>query len=35
MLVLPEDEHRALTQLSQAEFQARMKELLEKYQLPQ
>jgi cytochrome c oxidase subunit 2 len=35
MLVLPEDEHKALTQLSQAEFQAKLKELLEKYQLPQ
>jgi cytochrome c oxidase subunit 2 len=34
LLVLPEEEHRALTQLPQAEFQAKMKELLEKYQLP-
>jgi len=34
MLVLPEDEHRALTQLSQDAFQAKMKELLDKYQLP-
>jgi len=34
MLVLPEDEHKALTALPQAQFQARMKELLEKYQLP-
>lgn len=34
MLVLPEDEHRALSQLGQAEFQAKMKDLLEKYQLP-
>src|SRR5215813_4371993 len=34
MLVLPEDEHRALTQLSQEAFQAKMKELLDKYPLP-
>ncbi len=34
MLVLPEDEHRALTQLSQDQFQERMKQLLDKYQLP-
>ena len=34
MLVLPEDEQRALTQLSQEQFQAKVKELLEKYQLP-
>ena len=34
MLVLPEDEHKALTALPQAQFQARMKELLEKYPLP-
>jgi cytochrome c oxidase subunit 2 len=34
MLVLPEDELRALTALPQDKFQARMKELLEKYQLP-
>ena len=34
MLVLPEDEHRALTLLSQDQFQAKMKELLDKYQLP-
>ena len=34
MLVLPEEEHRALTQLSQDQFQAKMKELLDKYQLP-
>ena len=34
MLVLPEDELRAMNALPQAEFQARMKELLEKYKLP-
>ena len=34
MLVLPEDEQRALTALPQAQFQAKMKELLDKYQLP-
>jgi len=34
MLVLPEEEHRALTQLSQEQFQAKVKELLEKYPLP-
>lgn len=34
MLVLPEDEHRELTQLSQDQFQAKLKELLDKYQLP-
>ncbi len=34
MLVLPEEEHRALTQLSQEAFQAKMKELLDKYPLP-
>jgi cytochrome c oxidase subunit II len=34
MLVLPQDEHNALVQLPQAQFQARMKELLDKYQLP-
>ena len=34
MLVLPEDEHKALMALSQNEFQAKMKELLDKYQLP-
>jgi cytochrome c oxidase subunit 2 len=34
MLVLPEDEHKALTALSQEEFQKRMGELLAKYQLP-
>src|SRR5882672_5324448 len=34
MLVLPEDEVRALNALPQAAFQARMKELLDKYQLP-
>jgi cytochrome c oxidase subunit 2 len=34
MLVLPDDEHRALVALPQAEFQARMKELLDKYPLP-
>jgi len=35
MLVLPEDEHRALTALPQEQFQTRMQELLNKYQLPQ
>src|SRR6266566_4676470 len=34
MLVLPEDEMRELNALSQDKFQAKMKELLEKYQLP-
>jgi len=34
MLVLPDDELKALTQLSQDDFQARMKELLAKYPLP-
>jgi cytochrome c oxidase subunit 2 len=34
MLVLPEDELRAMNALPQDKFQARMKELLEKYQLP-
>ena len=34
MLVLPEDEHRALTVLPQEDFQTRMTELLAKYQLP-
>jgi len=34
MLVLPEDEQRALVALPQVQFQARMKELLEKYPLP-
>jgi cytochrome c oxidase subunit II len=34
MLVLPEDEHRELTLLPQDKFQAKMKELLDKYQLP-
>jgi heme/copper-type cytochrome/quinol oxidase subunit 2 len=34
MLVLPEDEHRALIALPQEQFQARMGELLAKYQLP-
>ena len=34
MLVLPEDEHKALMALSQDAFQAKMKELLDKYQLP-
>jgi cytochrome c oxidase subunit 2 len=34
MLVLPEDELKALNALPQAAFQARMKELLEKYPLP-
>ena len=31
MLVLPEDEHRALVELPQAQFQAKMTELLNKY----
>jgi cytochrome c oxidase subunit 2 len=35
MLVLPEEEHRALTALPQEQFQTRMQELLTKYQLPQ
>jgi cytochrome c oxidase subunit II len=35
MLVLPEDEQRALTALPQDQFQTRMTELLAKYQLPQ
>lgn len=34
MLVLPEDEQRALTALPQDQFQTRMTELLAKYQLP-
>ena len=34
MLVLPEEEHRELTALSQEDFQTRMTELLAKYQLP-
>src|SRR6266498_365757 len=34
LLVLPEDEHKALTALHQEQFQARMGELLAKYQLP-
>ena len=34
MLVLPEDEHQALMALPQEKFQARMTELLAKYQLP-
>jgi cytochrome c oxidase subunit 2 len=34
MLVLPEQEHRELMALPQAEFQTRMTELLAKYQLP-
>lgn len=34
MLVLPEEEHRALIALPQDEFQTRMTELLAKYQLP-
>ena len=34
MLVLPDDEMAALTALPQAKFQARMKELLDKYPLP-
>ena len=34
LLVLPEDEHRALTQLSQEKFQAKMQDLLAKYKLP-
>lgn len=35
MLVLPEEEHRALIELPQEQFQTRMTELLAKYQLPQ
>jgi cytochrome c oxidase subunit 2 len=35
MLVLPEDELTALQALPQEQFQARMGELLNKYQLPQ
>jgi cytochrome c oxidase subunit 2 len=35
MLVLPQEEHRALTALPQEGFQTRMQELLAKYQLPQ
>jgi len=35
MLVLPEAEHQALVALPQDQFQARMTELLAKYQLPQ
>jgi cytochrome c oxidase subunit II len=35
MLVLPEEEHRALIALPQEQFQAKMAELLAKYQLPQ
>src|SRR4029453_9329047 len=35
MLVLPEEEHRALIALPQEQFQARMQELLAKYPLPQ
>lgn len=34
MLVLPEDEHRELTQLTQDDFQVRITELLAKYPLP-
>ncbi len=34
LLVLPEEEHRALTALPQEEFQTRMTELLVKYPLP-
>ena len=34
LLVLPEDEHKALTALPQDQFQTRMTELLAKYQLP-
>ena len=34
MLVLPDDELAALTALPQAQFQAKMKELLDKYPLP-
>jgi cytochrome c oxidase subunit 2 len=33
MLVLPEDEHRALAEMPQAQFQAKMTELLNKYPL--
>ena len=35
MLVLPEEEHKALIALPQEQFQARMAELLAKYPLPQ
>jgi cytochrome c oxidase subunit 2 len=35
MLVLPDEEHRALVAMPQEQFQARMQELLAKYQLPQ
>ena len=35
MLVLPEDEFNDLTKLAQAQFQARMGELLAKYKLPE
>jgi cytochrome c oxidase subunit 2 len=35
MLVLPDDEHRALIALPQEQFQTRMQELLAKYPLPQ
>jgi hypothetical protein len=34
MLVLPEDELSALQVLPQEQFQAKMAELLQKYQLP-
>jgi len=34
MLVLPEEEHKALMALPQAQFLPKMKELLDKYQLP-
>ncbi|HXD32471.1 MAG TPA: cytochrome c oxidase subunit II [Pyrinomonadaceae bacterium] len=35
MLVLPEEEYRALSALSQEQFQAKMKELLDRYPLPE
>jgi cytochrome c oxidase subunit 2 len=35
MLVLPQEEHQALIALPQEQFQAKMQELLAKYQLPQ
>jgi len=35
MLVLPTEEHQALTALPQEQFLTRMQELLAKYQLPQ
>jgi heme/copper-type cytochrome/quinol oxidase subunit 2 len=35
MLVLPDEEHRALIAMPQEQFQTRMQELLAKYPLPQ